>query len=102
MCTCCSVVYTTGMSQPARSESIREAREHLATIVDRAERDGEPTVITRRGREVAAVVSMDLLREYRILEEQEVLRIIAERRAADDGTRYTLEELMAETLARTE
>jgi hypothetical protein len=33
---------------------------------------------------------------------REVLRIINERRATDDGTRYTLEEIMAETLARPE
>jgi prevent-host-death family protein len=84
------------------NESIRDVRQHLAEIVDWAERDGSPTVITRHGREVAAVVPMEFLREYRILEEREVLRILNERRAADDGTRYTLEEIMAETLARPE
>jgi prevent-host-death family protein len=81
------------------SESIREAREHLATIVDRADRDGEPTIITRRGREVAAVVSIELLREYRILEEQAVLRMIAERH---DEPTVSMEEVLAETLARAE
>jgi prevent-host-death family protein len=90
------------MSQPVPNESIRDARQHLAEIVDRAEHEGNPTVITRHGREVAAVVPIEFLREYRILEEREVLRIINERRATDDGTRYTLEELMAETLARPE
>jgi prevent-host-death family protein len=90
------------MGQPVPSESIREAREHLATIVDRAERDGEATIITRRDREVAAIVPIELLREFRILEEREVIRLLAERRAADDGTRYTLEEMMAETLERDE
>ncbi len=89
------------LSQP-QVESVREARDHFATIIDRAERDGEPTIITRRDREVAAVVPMDLLREYRLLEEREVVRLIAERRATDDGTRYSLEDVMAETLAREE
>ena len=87
------------MSQPQQTESIREAREHLATIVDRAERDGEATVITRRGREVAAVIPIDLLREYRILEEREILRIIAERR---DEPTVSMDEVLAETLARPE
>jgi prevent-host-death family protein len=90
------------MSQPIPTESIRDARQHLAEIVDRAEHEGNPTVISRHGRQVAAVVPIEFLREYRILEEREVLRIINERRADDDGTRYTLEEIMAETLARPE
>ncbi|GAA1405668.1 hypothetical protein GCM10009639_52820 [Kitasatospora putterlickiae] len=84
--------------QPVQTVSIREAREHLAAVVDRAERD-EPTVITRRGREVAAVVPMELLREYRRWEEQELVRLIEERRAEST---YSLEEVMAETLARPE
>lgn len=95
-------MYTVYITQPARNESIRDARQHLAEIVDRAEHDGAPTVITRHGREVAAIVPIEVLREYRILEEREVLRHINERRATDDGTRYSLEEIMAETLARPE
>jgi prevent-host-death family protein len=87
------------MGQPSQSESIRAARIHLTTIVDRAERDGEPTVITRRDREVAAVVPIELLREYRILEEREILRMISERR---DEPTVSMEEVLAETLARGE
>jgi len=90
------------MAQQAEVESIREARRNLAAIVDRAEHDGQPTVITRNGREVAAVIPFEQLAEYRILEEREVVRILAERRAADNGTRYTLDDVMAETLARPE
>ncbi|MGW4898374.1 type II toxin-antitoxin system Phd/YefM family antitoxin [Kitasatospora sp. NPDC004240] len=84
--------------QPVQTVSIREARERLADVVDRAERD-EPTVITRRGREVAAVVPIELLREYRQWEERELLRLIEERR---DEPTYSLDEVMAETLARPE
>ncbi|MFJ8433119.1 type II toxin-antitoxin system Phd/YefM family antitoxin [Kitasatospora sp. NPDC094019] len=84
--------------QPVQTVSIREARERLADVVDRAERD-EPTVITRRGREVAAVVPIELLREYRQWEERELMRLIEERR---DEPTYSLDEVMAETLARPE
>ncbi|MFE6749457.1 type II toxin-antitoxin system Phd/YefM family antitoxin [Kitasatospora purpeofusca] len=84
--------------QPVQTVSIREAREHLADVVDRAERD-EPTVITRRGREVAAVVPIELLREYRQWEERELVRLIEERR---EEPTYSLDEVMAETLARPE
>ncbi|WP_371493404.1 type II toxin-antitoxin system prevent-host-death family antitoxin [Kitasatospora sp. NBC_00374] len=78
--------------------SVREARERFADVVDRAERD-EPTVITRRGREVAAVVPIELLREYRQWEERELLRLVAERRGEPT---FSLEDVMAETLARPE
>lgn len=38
-------------------ESIRQVRQHLADVVERAASD-TPTVITRRGQAVAAVVSL--------------------------------------------
>ncbi|MGW6912396.1 type II toxin-antitoxin system Phd/YefM family antitoxin [Kitasatospora sp. NPDC054939] len=84
--------------QSVESVSVREAREHFADVIDRAERD-EPTVITRRGREVAAVVPIELLREYRQWEERELMRLVEERRHEPT---YSLEEVMAETLARPE
>ncbi|MFB7613444.1 type II toxin-antitoxin system Phd/YefM family antitoxin [Kitasatospora sp. NPDC056181] len=84
--------------QPIETVSVRQAREHLADVIDRAERD-EPTVITRRGHEVAAVVPISLLREYQRWEEREILRLIEERRSEPT---YALEEVMAETLARPE
>src|SRR5262249_27285421 len=37
---------------------------------------------TRRGREVAAIVPIEMVREYREWEEERVLRIINERRAS--------------------
>lgn len=82
-------------------ESIRHVRDHLADVVDRADRDDEPTVITRRGKEVAAVVPVELLRRYQRLEEQEIIRIVRERM---DGSEpgIPLEQVMAETLARPE
>lgn len=92
-----AVMYTWYMSaHPV--EPIREVREHLAEVVDRA-RD-QPTIITRRGREVAAVVSIDVLRRYEELDEQETLRIITERMASNEPG-IPLEEVMRETLART-
>lgn len=35
---------------------VSEAREHLAEVIDRAQRTGEPVYLTRRGRAVAVVV----------------------------------------------
>jgi len=44
--------------------SVREVRENLAVVVERAVHD-ELTIITRRGREVAAIVPIEMVREYR-------------------------------------
>ncbi|MGH3490521.1 MAG: type II toxin-antitoxin system Phd/YefM family antitoxin [Actinopolymorphaceae bacterium] len=48
-----------------RIMSVRDARAHLAEIVTGAT-DGNPTLITRNGEPVAAVVSLE---EYEIIEE---------------------------------
>jgi prevent-host-death family protein len=82
-------------------ESIRDVRAHLADVVDRADRDDQPTVITKRGREVAAVVSIDLLHKYQQWEEQEINRIVDER-MANRSPGVPIEDVMKETLARSE
>ena len=82
-------------------ESIRDVRAHLAEVVERADRDDQPTIITRRGREVAAVVSIDVLRKYQQWEEREINRIIDERMASV-AAGVPIEDVMKETLARSE
>jgi len=83
------------------TQSIRDLRAHLAEVVERADRDDQATVITRRGRPVAAVVSIDVLRKYQEWEERELNRIIDER-MADRAGAVPLEDVIAETLARGE
>lgn len=81
---------------------MRELRDSLADVIDRAIRD-EVTVVQRRGREVAAVVPIEFLREYLRLEEEHVAAILDERMAAAKaGEGIPLEDVMAETLARSE
>lgn len=82
-------------------ESIRDVRAHLAEVVERAERDDQPTVITRRGKQVAAVVSIDVLRKYQQWEERETNRIIDER-TGNRSAGVPIEDIMKETLARSE
>ncbi|MFI6578897.1 type II toxin-antitoxin system prevent-host-death family antitoxin [Nocardiopsis sp. NPDC050513] len=82
-------------------ESIREVRDHIADVVDRADRDDAPTVITRRGKEVAAIVPIHLLRRYQELEEQEILRIVRERMASPEPG-IPMEDVMTEILAESE
>lgn len=82
-------------------ESIRDVRAHLAEVIERADREDQATVITRRGRPVAAVVSIEILRKYQEWEERELNRIIDER-MAERGPGIPLEDVISETLARAE
>lgn len=93
-------VYARGMSE-LPTESIRDLRAHLAAVVERADRDDQATVITRRGKPVAAVVSIEVLRKYQEWDERELNRIIDERMADRSGS-VPLEDVIAETLARSE
>jgi prevent-host-death family protein len=56
------------MSEPV-IESMAEVRRHLADVIDRAHREETPTIITRRGKQEAAVID---------IHEYERLRRIAE------------------------
>jgi prevent-host-death family protein len=96
----CATVYHKVMSE-LPTESIRDLRAHLAEVVERADRDDQATVITRRGKPVAAVVSIEVLRKYQEWEERELNRIIDER-MADQSGRVPLEDVIAETLARSD
>lgn len=49
---------------------ISEARDHLGEIVSRAEHAQERTVLTRHGKAVAAVISIDDLRELEAAEDE--------------------------------
>ncbi|NED92857.1 type II toxin-antitoxin system prevent-host-death family antitoxin [Streptomyces sp. SID11233] len=44
----------------AETVTVREARTHLAEVIDRAEA-GKTTVVTRNGKRVAALVPIDVL-----------------------------------------
>lgn len=79
---------------------IREVRDHLADVVDRATRD-ELTIITRRGREVAAVVPIELVHEWRRWEEERVVAMLDARMSSTEPG-VPIEEVIAETLARPE
>ena len=80
-------------------EPIRVVRSHLSDVINRVRT--EPTIVTRHGKRVAAIVSVDLLERFEELEELELSRIIDER-MADPRPGIPLEEVMRETMARDE
>jgi prevent-host-death family protein len=60
--------YIGSMSEPV-THSMAVVRDTLADTIDRARRDGTPTVITRRGREEAVIIDIDEYRRLTALEE---------------------------------
>ena len=80
--------------------SIRELRDGLADVIDRAAHD-ELTVITRRGREVAAVVPITMVNEWRRWEEEHVVAMV-DKAMADPRPGVPMAEVLADTLARPE
>lgn len=65
MCT----YYIHYMSEPV-VESMAEVRRHLADVIDRARRDGIPTIITRRGKSEAVLADIDEYRRLKQVAEQ--------------------------------
>jgi len=49
---------------------VSEARDHLSEVVDRAHYTQERVVLTKRGREVGAIISIEDLKLLEMLEDQ--------------------------------
>ncbi|MBD1399975.1 type II toxin-antitoxin system Phd/YefM family antitoxin [Pelovirga terrestris] len=49
---------------------VSDAREHLGDVIDRARYTQERIVLTKRGREVGAIISIDDLKLLEMLEDQ--------------------------------
>lgn len=72
---------------------VSDARESLGEVVDRARYTHERVVLTKRGKEVGAIISMDDLKLLEMLEDQ--LDIKAAREAIEEsrGERSPYEEV---------
>ena len=62
---------------------VSDARDHLSEVVDRARYTQERVVLTKRGREVGAIISIDDLKLLEMLEDQ--LDIKAARQALEES-----------------
>ena len=93
-------MYTVYLWYMVATVSTRELRDSLADVIDQASRD-EVTIVTRRGREVAAVVPIAALAALREYEESQVAAMI-DASLAGGGANVPMGDVIAETLARTE
>jgi prevent-host-death family protein len=75
--------------------SVRDARAHFADVITSAE-NGTPTVITRAGRPVAAVVPMEDFEALEDAVDRYFARQAEQALAEDDGRTYSMSEVVAE------
>lgn len=75
---------------------LKDARSRLAEVVERATHD-EPTVLTRHGKRIAAVVPIEMLDEYQRREDERAIALIEERR---NSPTVSFETVLQETLDR--
>jgi prevent-host-death family protein len=81
------------MSDPV---TLADARDSLGDLVNRAHYGDERVLLTKRGKPVAAIVSLadlDALEAYESAEDEKALK---DARAEDDGTRIPLEDIIAD------
>ena len=84
-------LYNLGMTELP----VSAARDHLGEIVSKAEHANERTILTRHGKAVAAVISIDDLRELEAAEDHADLAAAREALSSDER-RVPHDEVLAE------
>ena len=72
---------------------VSDARDHLSEVVDRARYTQERVVLTKRGREVGAIISIDDLNLLEMLEDQLDIKEARQAIAESQGERISYEEV---------
>lgn len=75
--------------------SLGDLRKEVGDVVNRATFAGERTAVTRHGKTVAAIVSVEDLELLDELERRADLEALREARREDDGTRILFEDFLA-------
>ena len=78
------------------SLSVVEARKNFSEIINRAAYARERFIIERRGKPMAAVISMNELRRYEEWEDTRDSQLLAKAIDQSSGEFYTIEEVLAE------
>jgi len=89
------IVYHWAMSTTL-IEPARQVRDHFSEVIER----DEPTIITRHGRQIAAVVPIEDWRRFEELENLELCRLVEERRHELAGPLHSFADVLQETMER--
>lgn len=71
---------------------VSDARDHLSEVVDRARYTQERVVLTKRGREVGAIISIDDLKLLEMLEDQLDIKEARQSLEESQGQRISYDE----------
>ncbi len=77
--------------------SLGDLRKDLGEVVNRATFAGERTAVTRHGKTVAAIVSLEDLELLNELERRADLEALRQARREDEGTRIPFDDFLTET-----
>ena len=72
---------------------VSDARDHLSEVVDRARYTQERVVLTKRGREVGAIISIDDLNLLEMLEDQLDIKEARQALEESQGERISYDEV---------
>lgn len=72
---------------------VSDARDHLSEVVDRARYTQERVVLTKRGREVGAIISIDDLKLLELLEDQLDIKEARQALEESQGERISYDEV---------
>lgn len=72
---------------------VSDAREHLGDVVDRARYTQERVILTKRGREVGAIISIDDLKLLEMLEDQLDIKEARQTLEESQGERISYDEV---------
>jgi prevent-host-death family protein len=87
------------MAAITQSVSVADLRTGLSDAINRAAYGHERVGITRRGKVAAVLISVEDLERLEALEDADDLAAYRAAKAADDGTRVSLRELVNEIAA---
>lgn len=76
-----------------RRMGVSDARNHLSEVVDRARYTQERVVLTKRGREVGAIISIDDLQLLEMLEDQLDIKEARQALEESQGERISYDEV---------
>jgi prevent-host-death family protein len=72
---------------------VSDARDHLSEVVDRARYTQDRVVLTKRGREVGAIISIDDLKLLEMLEDQLDIKEARQALEESQGERISYDEV---------
>lgn len=92
----CDILIFMATLEMNRKLPLRQLRDDLGSIVNETSYTGKRTVITRNGKDVAAIISIEDLELIEQLEEQEDVAAFDEAIRNDDGQRTLWDEFCAQ------